>query len=187
MREPADGPNVEWTDEDDPAPEASARSVPATGLVLTAARLVPWAVTIGYAIWLGSLAFMEGALALVLLLVPWVSFIGLSRRWINRMKTKTTRIGLDLAVVTGCVLGVSLGGLWMLPGATAFTALDVVDPGTPGTRVRAALMLAGMILLAALPGLLFAFLIWPAALLSVLSLFVPESPARAAGASEDPP
>ena len=199
MRDPADEPTAEndgpelderkyepvFADEVDADEEVPSKPAEAQGLVLTAARLVPWAVTIGYAIWLGSLAFMDGAIALVLLMVPWVSIILVSRRWIDRVKTKTTRIGLDLAVITGCVLGVSLGGLWMLPGATAFTALDVVDPGTRGTRVRAALVLAGLILLAALPGLLFAFLIWPAALLSVLSLFVKELPAPAAASQKE--
>ena len=120
-------------------------------------------------------------------MVPWVSFIGLSRRWIDRMKTKTTRVGFDLAVVT------VLRAAGLVRRALDAARRDGLRrarrrrSGNSGTRVRAALMLAGMILLAALPGLLFAFLIWPAALLSVLSLFVPESPARAAGASEDAP
>lgn len=156
---------------DEPADLGDRASAPS--LALTIARLVPWAVLIGHAIWLGSLAFLDGALALAFLMVPWVSFVALSRRWSRRLKTKMARIGLDLAVITTCVVLVSLGGLWMLPGATAFAALDVIEPGTEGTRRRAAFMLGGVILLAALPGLLFAFIIWPAALVSAVSLFVP--------------
>lgn len=162
----------------DPAPaEADVGPAPRQGpppsLALTIATLVPWAVLIGHAIWLGSLALADGALALAFLMLPWVSFVGLSRRWVTRFPTRVGRIGMDLAVLTACVVLVSLGGIWMLPGVTAFLALDVIEPGLPGTRPRAAFVLGGVVLLAAVPGLLFAFIVWPAALVAIVSLFVP--------------
>lgn len=68
----------------DPAPpeaevEPAPPLVPPLGLALTIARLVPWAVLIGHAIWLGSLALADGALALAFLMLPWVSLVALSR------------------------------------------------------------------------------------------------------------
>ena len=59
----------------DPAPpEAAVEPAPRPGLppglALTIATLVPWAVLIGHAIWLGSLALADGALVLALLMLP---------------------------------------------------------------------------------------------------------------------
>ena len=170
---------------DAPADLRPARARPSP--LLAAVRVLPWAVTIGYAIWLGSFAVMEGVLILAILIIPWLVLIGLARRWIDRIEGRLARVVLDVVVITTCVLLASFGGLWMLPGATAFAALDVIEPGTRGARTRSALMLAGMVVLALLPGLLFAFLIWPAALLCVLSLFVSETAPRAPTAEEDTP
>lgn len=146
------------------------------GLAQTALNLLPWAVLIGHAVWIASLAVSDGALLLAILMVPWVSLIGLSRRWIRRFGTRLGRVGLDLAVVSTCVVLVSLGGIWMLPGMTAFTAMDVIEPGTDGARRRALFVLGGAILLGAIPGLLFAFIVWPAALVALLALIVPIAP-----------
>lgn len=157
----------------DAEPEATPRPGPPPSLALTIATLVPWAVLIGHAIWLGSLAVADGALALAFLMLPWVSLVALSRRWITRFPTRLGRIGLDLAVLTTCVVLLSLGGIWILPGVTAFLALDVIEPGLPGARARGLVVLGASVLLAALPGLLFAFVIWPGALVAIVSFFVP--------------
>jgi hypothetical protein len=173
MRPLADDPDV---------PTVRRRQPP--GLAQTALGVVPWAVLIGHAVWIASLAVTDGALLLAVLMLPWVSVIGLSRRWIRRFRTRLGRVGLDLALVTTCVVLVSLGGIWMLPGMAAFTAMDVIEPGTDGARRRAAFVLGGVILLAAIPGLLFAFIVWPAALVAVAALFVPVAPVDAARAIE---
>ena len=156
-----------------------------TGLAQTALNVVPWAVLIGHAMWIASLAVVDGALLLAILMVPWVSLVGLSRRWIRRFPTRIGRVGLDLAVITTCVVLASLGGIWMMPGMSAFTALDVIEPGTAGARGRAAFVLGGVILLSAIPGLLFAFIVWPAALVALFGLIIPVASVEAEPATDD--
>jgi hypothetical protein len=155
-----------------PASAPGRASEPAPGLALTGVRLLPWAVLIGHAVWLASFSLAQGAVLFAALMLPWASLVGLSRRWIRRFRTRMGRLGFDLTIVTVCIALVSLGGISMLPPMTAFTALDVIEPGTRGARRRAGAVLVLVILLAAFPGLLFAFLVWPAALVALLSLLV---------------
>lgn len=146
---------------------------PRPSLALTAIRTIPWSVLIGYPMFFGSQALAAGAVLFALLMVPWVSVVGLSRRWQRRLATRQGRIGLTLAILTIAVVLLGFGGIVVVPAIAAFLALDVSDPGTPGARRRATLAFAAFVVIAAVSGGALAFFVFPAALTALLALLVP--------------